>query len=78
MKTTSTLLLGVLLAATAAFAQMDIPKPGPEVKKLDYFVGHWTSEGNVKPGPMGPGGKFRMEDSSVIVPLSDNTAMASI
>jgi hypothetical protein len=64
MKTTSTLLLGVLLAATAAFAQMDIPKPGPEVKKLDYFVGHWTSEGNVKPGPMGPGGKFRMEEHS--------------
>jgi hypothetical protein len=58
------LLLGILLLATTAFAQMDIPKPGPEVKKLDYFVGHWTSEGDVKPGPMGPGGKFTMQENS--------------
>ena len=62
MKATSILLLGILLLATAAFAQMDTPKPGPELKKLDYFVGHWTSEGDVKPGPMGPGGKFTMEE----------------
>ena len=64
MKCTSTLLLGILLLSSAAFAQMDMPKPGPEVKKLDYFVGHWTSEGNVKPGPMGPGGKFTMEETT--------------
>ena len=64
MKATSILLLGILLATTAAFAQMDIPKPGPELKKLDYFVGHWTAEGDVKPGPMGPGGKFTKEEHS--------------
>jgi hypothetical protein len=64
MKATSILLLGILLATTAAFAQMDIPKPGPELKKLDYFVGHWTAEGDVKPGPMGPGGKFSMDEHS--------------
>lgn len=62
MKRISVLLFGVLLAATAAFAQMEKPKPGPEVKKLAYFAGHWTSEGNVKPGPMGPGGKFHSDD----------------
>jgi len=39
-------------------AQMDMPKPGPELKKLDYFAGTWTTEGDIKPGPMGPGGKF--------------------
>ena len=61
MKPTS-ILLGILLLAPFAFAQMDIPKPGPEVKKLDFFVGHWTSEGNVKPGPMGPGGTFKSDD----------------
>src|SRR5262249_55434278 len=27
-------------------------------KKLDYFVGNWTMEGDMKPGPMGPGGKI--------------------
>lgn len=54
----SALLIGVLLSAVAAFAQMGPAKPGPELKKLDYFLGHWTSEGEAKPGPMGPGGKF--------------------
>ena len=33
-------------------------KPAPELKKLDYFVGTWTAEGDIKPGPLGPGGKF--------------------
>jgi len=63
MKTTI-LLLGFLLSVVAAFAQMDIPKPGPEHKKLDFFVGHWTSAGDMKPGPMGPGGKFTMEENT--------------
>lgn len=62
MKRTSTLLFGVLLFAGVAFAQMATPKPGPEVKKLDYFTGHWVSEADVKPGPMGPGGKFHSDD----------------
>jgi len=43
-------------------AQMDMPKPGPELKKLDYFAGTWTTEGDIKPGPMGPGGKFSGTD----------------
>ena len=60
----ASLLLGILLLATTAFAQMEIPKPGPEVKKLNYFVGHWTSEGDMKPGPMGPGGKFTLQENS--------------
>jgi len=59
---TSALLIGILLFASSAFAQMEIPKPGPEVKKLDYFVGHWNSEADVKPGPMGPGGKYHADD----------------
>src|SRR6202048_1827050 len=34
------------------------PKPGPEVKDLDYNVGTWKVEGEAKPfGPM-PGGKI--------------------
>jgi hypothetical protein len=37
---------------------MEIKKPVPELKKLDYFVGTWTTEGIIRPGPMGPGGKF--------------------
>lgn len=38
------------------------PKPGPEVKKLAAFVGKWTEAGEMKPGPMGPGGKFTGTD----------------
>ena len=34
------------------------PKPGPEHERLGYFVGKWTSEGEMKPGPMGSGGKM--------------------
>lgn len=32
------------------------PKPPAEVEALSYFLGPWTSEGELKPGPMGPGG----------------------
>lgn len=39
------------------------PKPGPEHERLGYFVGKWTSEGEMKPGPMGPGGKMTSTDT---------------
>ena len=64
MKYTSVLMVGILLFATAAFAQMGPAKPGPEHQKLNYFVGNWTSEGDLKPGPMGPGGKVTMSEDS--------------
>jgi len=44
--------------ASSARAEMETSKPAPELKKLDYFVGTWTAEGEIKPGPLGPGGKF--------------------
>jgi hypothetical protein len=53
-------------AAVAAQAQekkMEAPKPGPEVKKLGYFVGTWKSEGELKENPFGmPPGKFSSTD----------------
>jgi hypothetical protein len=39
------------------------PKPGPEQERLGYFVGKWTVEGEMKPGPMGAGGKFTASDN---------------
>jgi hypothetical protein len=36
--------------------------PGPEHQKLGYYVGKWTSEGDMKPSPMGPGGKMTGSD----------------
>jgi Protein of unknown function (DUF1579) len=38
-------------------------KPGPEHKRLAFFVGKWKAEGEVKPGPMGPGGKMSSTDT---------------
>ncbi len=53
------MILGVaLMLAAGAMGQMEAPKPGPELKKLDVFVGPWTLEGNMKPGMMGPGGSM--------------------
>jgi uncharacterized protein DUF1579 len=45
-----------LLAAQAS-------KPGPEHARLGYFVGKWHAEGELKPGPMGPGGKVTSTDN---------------
>ena len=50
-----TILLGIALSARA---QMERPKPASELTKLAYFAGTWTTEGEIKPGPMGSGGKF--------------------
>jgi Protein of unknown function (DUF1579) len=52
---------GLLTAAAAIQAQekkMEAPKPGPEVKKLGYFVGTWTTTGEVKQNPFMPAGKM--------------------
>jgi len=38
------------------------PKPGPEHQRLGYFVGNWTSEGEMKPSDWGPGGKTTSTD----------------
>jgi hypothetical protein len=39
-----------------------VPKPGPEHQRLGAFVGNWTFTGEMKPGPMGPGGKMTGSD----------------
>jgi hypothetical protein len=57
MKPFGILLTTLLLLVVAAAAQ-EAPKPGPEHKKLDVFAGSWTLEGDIKPTPMGPGGKM--------------------
>jgi len=54
-------LAAVTLLATAALraqAPAAAPKPGPEHQKLAYFAGRWNEVGQMKPGPMGPGGQM--------------------
>jgi hypothetical protein len=57
MKRGGLILAAWLALAAAAVAQMEMPKPGPELKKLDVLVGTWTLDADMKPGAMGPGGK---------------------
>jgi hypothetical protein len=52
------LFLLVVCLATAMQAQAPAPKPDPELKKLLPQLGHWTYEGEYKPGPFGAGGKL--------------------
>jgi hypothetical protein len=55
----SILLIAMIMCGVVATAQMPEPrKPGAEEKNLAYFTGNWTLDGNLKGGPMGPGGKF--------------------
>jgi len=58
MKSIATISALSLLLAVASYAQMGPPTPAPETKKLDIFAGSWTLEGDMKPGPMGPGGNM--------------------
>lgn len=50
-------ILAVIILAGSALTQAP-PTPGPEVKKLDFFVGTWTEDGTIPPGPWGAGGKY--------------------
>jgi hypothetical protein len=58
MKRSGMIFAAALVLAAVATAQNEPPKPGPELKKLDLFVGTWALDGNMKPGEMGPGGSM--------------------
>jgi hypothetical protein len=52
-----------LFGTNAAIAQeAGAPKPGPEHKRLGYFVGTWKTDGKMEPSEMGPGGKMSFVD----------------
>jgi Protein of unknown function (DUF1579) len=58
-RATIIVIFAVLASGVFVTAQgPSMPAPGPEVKKLDYFAGNWRATGDLKPSPMGPGGKF--------------------
>jgi hypothetical protein len=58
----------MLMAMAAAQNPPAPPKPGPEVEKLKYFLGNWKQTGEVKPGPMGPGGKVTGTQKGALMP----------
>jgi hypothetical protein len=54
----SAVALMALTTAVAAQPPPAAPKPGAEQKRIGYFAGQWTFQGEAKPSPMGPGGKI--------------------
>ena len=44
------------------------PKPGPEHKKLEYFVGKWTVEGEIKANEYAPAGKGVSTETATLGP----------
>jgi hypothetical protein len=62
MKRFAIVVLAMLTFTGVAAQQPQMPKPGPEHQRLAAFVGTWTFEGEMKPGPMGPGGKMTGTD----------------
>ena len=60
LRRTVSILVGLCFAAGVALANQhsEMPKPGPETKKLDAFAGKWKGEATMSPGPWGPGGKM--------------------
>jgi hypothetical protein len=62
MRRAGIILVAGLSLAVVGLAQESAPKPGPEHKKLDALAGAWVVEGDVKPNPMGPGGKMSEDE----------------
>ncbi len=59
----------LLIFATIGLAQApQMPAQGPEIKGLQYYIGTWRSEYDLKPGPMGAGGKVTAVDQSQMMP----------
>jgi len=57
VKLNATFAMALILLTASAFAQTPA-KPGPELKKLDYFAGTWIVDATIDQGPWGNGGKF--------------------
>jgi Protein of unknown function (DUF1579) len=61
--TTAALFLSLASLAAAQAPQGAPPKPGPEHEQLKYFVGKWTTAGEMKESPFMPAGKFTANDT---------------
>jgi hypothetical protein len=50
--------LVIIVLTVGLLAQTAAPKPGPELKKLNIWVGDWTFEGESQATPLGPARKY--------------------
>jgi uncharacterized protein DUF1579 len=65
MKSMFSTVLVVALFTSVAVAQQPSqpPKPGPEQKRIGYFAGDWSFQGEAKESPMGRAGKITTTES---------------
>ena len=66
MRKVASIAVAVALASAVVFAQATKPAkptPGPEHKRIAYFVGQWHYEGEAKESPLGPGGKISSSET---------------
>ena len=64
MKQILRICISLALLSALVVAQTTPPKPSPELKKQDFFVGTWTLEGSTTASSFGPGGqKFKSTES---------------
>jgi hypothetical protein len=70
VRQTAAIIVTCMISASTLAAQAPAgpPKPGPEHQKLGDFVGNWIFAGEMKPGPMGPGGKMSGTDRITWLP----------
>jgi hypothetical protein len=59
---TAFLVLLFAISVQAISLQAQMPKPGPELKKLDFLAGNWTMNADVKGSPDSPSGKLTGTD----------------
>lgn len=59
--------VAVLMAVGTSWAQPQMPTAGPEHQRLNYFEGTWTFSGEMKPGPMGPGGAMSFTEKCTLM-----------
>jgi len=57
-----------LTALSLAQAPPEPPKPGPEHKKLEYFLGTWKTEGEIKANEFVPAAKFVTTETYTLDP----------
>lgn len=54
--------------ALAAQSPSSVPKPGPEQKRLEVFLGRWNVDGEAQASPYGPAGKLTSIDTWAWMP----------
>jgi hypothetical protein len=60
LSVTLTLVSGITVVAQQPGGTL---RPSPEHMKLGVFVGTWQDEGEMKPGPFGPGGRMSLTET---------------